>query len=103
MTLYSPPLYSKNILLNRINRIQGGKTALETLLEKITKCLPQKMMHLAQNCATISPWGLYCVYRAAVVCMQLSRESEDSDAVENLTLLKQMLSIVKTRWSAAGT
>jgi hypothetical protein len=91
------------MLRSNTDRTQRGNTALETMLKKMAKCLPNKPMHLTQNRETVSPWGLYCVYRAAVICMQLIRETGDSGAVENLLLLKQTLNTIRTRWNAAGT
>jgi hypothetical protein len=35
--------------------------------------------------------------------MQQIRETRDSGAVENLLLLKQTLSTIRTRWNAAST
>jgi hypothetical protein len=103
MTLHNIPLYSNNILYNSTDRIQRSNTALETISKKMAKCLPNKSMHLTQNREAVSPWGLYCVYRAAVVCVQQVRETRDSGAVENLLLLKQTLSTIRTRWNVAGT
>jgi hypothetical protein len=103
MTLHSIPLYTSNMLHDSTDRIQRGNTALETTLKKVAKCLPNKSMHLTRNREAVSPWGLYCVYRAAVIYMQRIRETGDSGAVENLLLLKQSLSTIRTRWNAAGT
>jgi hypothetical protein len=91
------------MLHDSTDRIQRGNTALETISNKMAKCLPNKSMHLTQNREAVSPWGLYCVYRAAVICMQQIRETGDSVAVENLLLLKQTLTTIRTRWNAAGT
>jgi hypothetical protein len=105
MTLYTLPLHSNNnsILLNRTTNNRHGKTSLEHILEKTATCHPQKLIHLAQNREKVSPWGLYCIYRAAVIYMQLNRETGDPSAVENQTVYKQILGIVRTRWNAAGT
>jgi hypothetical protein len=105
MTLYTLPLHSNNnrILLNHTAGNRHGKTSLEHILEKTAACHPQKLIHLAQNREKISPWGLYCIYRAAVIYMQLNRETGDMSAVGNQTVYKQVLGIMRTRWNAAGT
>jgi hypothetical protein len=103
MTLYNSPLKSNNVSINRANHVKSVRPGLETILSKISKCLPNKTIYLAQNLAMVSPWGLYCVYRAAVIYMQLSRETGDLSVAENLRLLKQTLSTMRLRWNAAGT
>ena len=95
MTLYNIPLYASNMLHNSTDRIQPGNTDLKTISKKMAKCLPNKSMHLTQNREAVSPWGLYCVYRAAVICMQQFRETRDSGAVETHRTI--------IRLNAAGT
>ncbi|RFU29345.1 hypothetical protein B7463_g6992, partial [Scytalidium lignicola] len=102
MTLNGLHPVSNNVLPNRTDRIEKQKTCLETISKRITSVLPEKMIHLVRNHSSVSPWGLFCAYQAAVTYMQLGRETNDPNTAEGLALLRQTLSIIRTRWNAAG-
>jgi hypothetical protein len=99
--MYNLPLYSNDTNPNHTDRIRRGKAVFKIISKKMD-CMPEKMKHLAQGLETVSPWGLFGVYRAAVTCMELSREAGDLHATEGLIHFKQILSTMRRRWNAAG-
>ncbi|KAH8802607.1 putative fungal-specific transcription factor [Xylogone sp. PMI_703] len=103
MALNSFPRLSNNVLVDFTDYIQRQKTRSDSLAKKIIGALEGKMIHVAQNRLAISPWGLFCVYQAAVTYLQLSRQSDERYIIDSLALTRQTLNMMRTRWNAAGT
>lgn len=103
MIFYSFPRFSNIVGADLKDRIQHQRNSLEELSKMVVEALPVKMIRVVENRLSISPWGLFCVYQAAVTYLQLSRESNEKYIIEGLALIKKTLQEVRMRWNAAGT
>lgn len=86
------------------NKRHYAESAMDQIVGNMTRNLDKKMPYLVANRNRIPPWGLYLAYRASINCMQNQGERAVNDEnAKALQWLHKTLTVMDSRWKAAGT